>query len=312
MFDRHNESIKTTIYIILYSWAVNCVIGALILFAKPVDKIDANIFASQANIPANTYMTSNLADKIVNKNIKMLSIMSMTKKPTLMLMPEGAINIDVYGNQWLINRLGKLVPNDNSLLLAGGINMQGVAPYNVIYSFNKDGHIVDMYKKQKLVPFGEYIPFRRFLPRLTRSITGDSFDFAIDGTNDLFFFHKNLPIIYPVICYESIFPEYVKHNISISRRKLKKDITNEYAKQIGVATLKQRKELIVNLTNDVWMGWSVGTYQHFLMSRFLAVATGLPVVRVSNNGFSAFIDSKGRVKAITKLNKEDLLIVGSI
>ena len=169
-----------------------------------------------------------------------------------------------------------------------------------------------MYKKQKLVPFGEYIPLRQWLPRLTRSITGDSFDFATDGQNDLFIFYKNLPIIYPIICYESIFPDYVKNNIDISREQLKKDITNDYAARVGVSSLDERKELIVNVTNDVWMGWSVGSYQHFLMNRFLAVATGLPVVRVSNNGFSAFIDSCGRVRAKTKLNQEDLLFVGTI
>ena len=224
-------------------------------------------------------------------------------------MPEGSINYDIDSNDALTSQLGHIVPNDNSLLMSGGIHTKGVAPYNVIYAITNGGYIIDMYKKQKLVPFGEYIPFRKFLPRLTRSITGDMFDFTTSGENSLFIFHKNLPIIYPIVCYESIFPNYVKKNIAISRKKINNDLTKEYAKQVNVKTLEERGEIIVNLTNDVWMKWSVGPYQHFLMTRFLAVATGLPVIRASNNGISAFIDKYGRVKSRTRLNVKDILFV---
>ena len=76
--------------------------------------------------------------------------------------------------------------------------------------------------------------------------------------------------------------------------------------------MAERGEIVVNLTNDAWLKWSVAPYQHFLMARFLAVATGLPVVRVSNNGISAFIDHYGRIIAKTSLNQEDLLLIGRI
>ena len=312
IYNRGNEMIRNVCYSVLGLWIINCVGGTMYLIVHPAEKLGVNLFASQANFAANAYMTADAANKIIDKNVKMLSILSMTKRPTLMIMPEGTLNMNIDGGSSLAKYLGRIVPNDNSLLLVGGVNARGVSPYNVVYALNHDGRIVDMYKKQKLVPFGEYIPLRKWLPRLTRSITGDSFDFATDGQNDLFIFYKNLPIIYPIICYESIFPDYVKNNIDISREQLKKDITNDYAARVGVSSLDERKELIVNVTNDVWMGWSVGSYQHFLMNRFLAVATGLPVVRVSNNGFSAFIDSCGRVRAKTKLNQEDLLFVGTI
>ena len=310
LFFKNDKYTKFFSFVIIGFWILNCIIGMLLLFSAKPKKLNLNIFAVQANMPANLYVDEEMAIRTIEKNANMLSALSSVKKPTLMLMPEGSINITLDGEDFISKKLGRIVPNDNSLLLAGGIDTHGVAPYNVIYAINRDGHIVDMYKKQRLVPFGEYIPFRRFLPRLTRSITGDTFDFATDGDNDLFVFHKNLPIIYPIVCYESIFPDYVKNNIEVSRKRIEEDITAEYAKQINVKTLKERGEVIVNLTNDVWMGRSVGAYQHFLMARFLAVLTDMPVIRVSNNGISAFIDNYGRVKARTSLNKEDLLLVG--
>ena len=310
LFKRQKPVLQNFCLAVVFIWIVNCLFGVLLLVTKPVDKVNVNIFASQANMPATYYINNDIAMRTINKNAKILSIFSHTSHPALMIMPEGSINYNLDSGNMLARQLGRLVPNDMSLLLAGGVDMHGVAPYNVIYAINNDGHIVDMYKKQKLVPFGEYIPFRRFLPRLTRSITGDSFDFATDGANNLFIFHKNLPIIYPIICYESIFPEYVERNIAISRERIINDLTDDYAKQVNVKTLKERGEIIVNLTNDAWMKWSVAPYQHFLMARFLAVSTGLPVIRVSNNGISAFIDSRGRIKARTVLNQEDLLLIG--
>ena len=316
IFKRYNFYIKYISLIIIAYWILNCLIGGAILCLHSNEefnkKFDINIIASQANNKATLYIDDNLAKEILNKNIKILSILSKSSRPTLMLMPEGSVNFNIDSGDTLTKYLGRIVPNDNSLLLTSGIDMHGVSPYNVIYAINDGGYILDTYKKQKLVPFGEYIPFRKFFPRLTKTITGVSFDFASDGDNDLFIFYRNLPIIYPIICYESIFPDYVKNNIKLSRKKLSNDLTKEYTKQIGTKTLAERGEIVVNLTNDAWLKWSVAPYQHFLMARFLAVATGLPVVRVSNNGISAFIDHYGRIIAKTSLNHEDLLLIGRI
>lgn len=309
IFKKQNNILVNFAKIITSCWIANCLIGSLYLMIAPTNKLNVNIFASQANMPAKVYIDNEQASKILNKNAKILSIFSKLSQPTIMLMPEGSINFNLESGNNLTQNLGRLVPNDNSILLAGGIDIHGVAPYNVIYAISNNGNILDMYKKQKLVPFGEYIPLRRFLPRLTRLITGGNFDFSTDGINDLFIFHKNLPIIYPIVCYESIFPTYVKQNIAISRKRLNKDLTEKYTKQINTKTLNDRGEIIVNLTNDAWMKWSFAPYQHFLMTRFLAIYTGLPVIRVSNNGISAFIDNCGRIVTRTKLNKEDLLFV---
>ena len=84
-------------------------------------------------------------------------------------------------------------------------------------------------------------------------------------------------------------------------------MSETYKKENNIKSLKERGEIIVNLVNDIWMRSGFGAYQHFLMSKFLAVRTGVPVVRLSNNGISAIINKYGVVIQQTKLNKEDIL-----
>lgn len=74
----------------------------------------------------------------------------------------------------------------------------------------------------------------------------------------------------PLICYEIIFPG-------------------------EVAEIAPGSDAIVNLTNDGWFGFTPGPWQHFLQARLRAVETGLPLMRNSNSGISAVIDSRGNV-----------------
>ena len=129
---------------------------------------------------------------------------------------------------------------------------------------------------------------------------------AKDEDNDLFTFYRDLPTIYPIVCYESIFPELVIKHIEKYRNKERR-MSETYKKENHIKSLKERGEIIVNLVNDIWMRSGFGAYQHFLMSKFLAVRTGVPVVRLSNNGISAIINKYGVVIQQTKLNKEDIL-----
>ena len=296
-------------------WFCNCLFGALFCLFSKQDTFSQIIVGTQINRSSNLNITSSEAIDILNKNINQIFWTARSNKEMIKIMPENAINFHLESGDNIAKVLGKVVGNEKSILLAGGIYEEGLSIYNAVYSINNDGHVVSLYKKQKLVPFGEYIPVRKFMPFLTRTLTNGMVDFSTDGENDLFIFYRDLPIIYPTICYESIFPNYVVSNIKKSRKYIEKNflelnkIANEGDWGVKIKTLQERRELIVNIVNDAWMKWSVAGYQHFLMTRFLAVATGLPVVRVSNNGISAFIDSRGRVVKNTKLNTEDILFI---
>jgi apolipoprotein N-acyltransferase len=90
------------------------------------------------------------------------------------------------------------------------------------------------------------------------------------------------PTMLPLVCYEAIFPS-------------------------TAVPSGERPGWIVNLTNDGWFGISSGPYQHFQQARMLAIAEGLPVVRVANTGISAVIDPLGRVINSLPLGTEGVL-----
>ena len=254
-----------------------------------------------------------VSDQYFNKRIEVLHMFSHSKKPTIMLMPESSVNETLYSSGNLANFIGNVIPNDNSIMLLGGLHIDGVPVYNAIYSLTHAGEVIGIYKKKHLVPFGEYIPFRNILPpNFIKSVVGYSEDLAVakDEDNDLFTFYRNLPTIYPIVCYESIFPELVMKHIEEYRNKENR-MSETYKKENNIKSLKERGEIIVNLVNDIWMRSGFGAYQHFLMSKFLAVRTGVPVVRLSNNGISAIINKYGVVIQQTKLNKEDILFYQS-
>jgi len=83
-----------------------------------------------------------------------------------------------------------------------------------------------------------------------------------------------------LICYESIFPD-------LTRREV-----NEGA------------DVLVNITNDAWYGFTSGPFQHLAIARLRAVEQGLPLARDGNNGVSAMIDPLGRV--VARLGLDDV------
>lgn len=168
----------------------------------------------------------------------------------------------------------------NAILITGGISDnkkygEEFELYTAMYAVAKNGHKLFEYHKSHLVPFGEYMPFKKILP--FKKLTHGLVDYT-EGNGGLVYLDKYNLKIKPLICYESIFPDFVRTN-------------NEIA------------DLIINITNDTWYGKSSGPYQHFHISRSRAVENGLPMIRVANNGISAIIDPLGRVIKKLDLNE---------
>ncbi|MBI5886483.1 MAG: apolipoprotein N-acyltransferase [Deltaproteobacteria bacterium] len=146
--------------------------------------------------------------------------------------------------------------------------------YNSAWLIDPSGDMAGRYDKIHLVPYGEYVPMRRFLPFLTKLTAGIG-DFS-EGPGPL-------PIgfegggIGVLICYEAIFPE------------------------IAAAQVRNGAEILVNITNDAWFGRSSAPYQHMGMSAVRAVENRTWLVRSANTGISAFVDPAGRIVKKTAL-----------
>ncbi len=149
--------------------------------------------------------------------------------------------------------------------------------YNSAYLVGPGGNIRGKYDKAHLVPFGEYIPFKKWLPFLGKMVENVGDFRPGEKGHTLHWKNYNIGI---QICYEMIFP-------SLSRYMAK----NEAA-------------LLVNITNDAWYGRTSAPYQHFSMAVLRAVENKRSLIRAANTGISGFIDPTGRIIAATPLFKD--------
>ncbi len=200
----------------------------------------------------------------------------------VLLWPESAFPGYLDEDPEMLDQIAEHLP-EGSALLTGAQTREpggtGIRYRNSILAVDQTGRIVTRYAKHHLVPFGEYVPLRGFLPlqRLTAGL-GDFTPGPGPQTVEL----PGLPPVGLSICYEAIFPGRVVDAAS-------------------------RPDWIFNATNDAWFGASLGPRQHLASARMRAVEGGLPMVRAANTGISAVIDGYGRIIARLGLDETGVL-----
>ncbi len=144
----------------------------------------------------------------------------------------------------------------------------GVDLYNSVIAF--DGTQAGVYKKQRLVPFGEYIPFGGLLdilPNLAGMQNAQGFSRGTDTQSPLMANGEQMGL---AICYEVAYPDTTRRN----------------AIDTG---------FLLTVSNDAWFGTSAGPMQHLQMVQMRSLETGRYFVRATNNGVTAIINEKGQV-----------------
>jgi apolipoprotein N-acyltransferase len=139
-----------------------------------------------------------------------------------------------------------------------------------------DGKLGGYYQKRELVPFGEYVPFRRFVPRwvIDRWLQVlDRFGDMSAGPEEQALLATPFGPTAVTICYEAAFPRWARRDAERGAR------------------------LLINLTNDGWYKDTWGPSQHFGMNRFRAVENRITEIRAGNTGISGVIDPWGVVAA---------------
>jgi apolipoprotein N-acyltransferase len=207
--------------------------------------------------------------------------------PDLTVWPEASIDTDPYSERG--QRFLPLLEESaaTSRYLLAGMNLDGPEPRENFYRtqllVDTDGEVVGRYDKQRLVPFGEYIPMRNLLdwiPQLDqvpRDIIPAPAPHSV-MVDDL--------AVAVLICFETLFPEVTRANILA---------TDEPA------------GLLVAATSDASFGDSAEPYQHLAQSQLRAVETGRWVVHAALSGSSAFVDPRGGVHDATALFTADAI-----
>ncbi len=160
--------------------------------------------------------------------------------------------------------------------------------YNSAVFLNRNG-TGDVYHKSILVPGVEKMPFRKymgFLKDFVIDLGGTTGSLGIQEEPSNFILKNNVKIA-PVICYESVFGEYLTRFVN---------------KGAG---------LIVVITNDGWWRNTPGYKQHLSFSRLRAIETRRSVARSANTGISCFINQRGDVSQPTAW-WEEAAIEGSV
>jgi len=149
----------------------------------------------------------------------------------------------------------------------------GVTSYNRAWVVRPDG-LAGKYDKVHLVPFGEYVPFKKLLFFLGKMVTAIGDMAPGERINLLDTGDRKIGV---QICYEIIFPGY--------------------SRQIA----KMGATAIVNITNDSWFGRSAASRQSLAMAVFRAVENRIPVLRAAQSGISAIISQTGEITGETEL-----------
>jgi len=169
---------------------------------------------------------------------------------------------------------------DSYFLIGGDRPVENQYFENYGIFINKDGEIVDQYLKQHPVPFGEYIPFRKYLEWIPPLALVPRDMVRGDGQK---IFMVNDTKISTVISFEGSFQRYIRNSV-----------------QDGA-------ELVVILTNQASYGESGMSDQFILMSRANAISNERPIVHAAITGKSAFIDYNGKVISKTELFETETL-----
>ncbi len=211
-------------------------------------------------------------DKIIQ-----LSENALGEKPDVLIWPEAAMppldekmfgaltNFIARHHVWMI-----LGADDAQVrtVTGGGLETNF---YNSSFLFSPDGNAVATYHKQRLVIFGEYVPFERWLPFM-KWLTPIGGSFAQGETASPFQIGSPRAKISVLICFEDVFPHYAREQV------------------------ESDTDFLLNLTNDGWFGERSAQWQQAANAFFRAVENGLPLVRCTNNGLTCWVDKFGRLR----------------
>lgn len=213
-----------------------------------------------------------------------LSSLSKDLKPDLVVWPETATPFYFMRNTELSKLVLTGIHEIGADFLIGSPAFtpknNKIEYYNSAFLVDAAGNVNGRYDKTHLVPFGEYVPMKKWLPFVHKMVESVG-DFDIGEKGRTIRWQKSRIGIQ--ICYEVIFP-------ALSR-----------------AMVQNHASLLVNLTNDAWYGRSSAPYQHFSMSVFRAVENRRSLVRAANTGISGFIDPTGNVIENTQIFKDAVI-----
>ncbi len=242
----------------------------------PGEKADYMAALIQPNFPESPEYPSNWMDQHAAEldELERLSVVSAQAVHGITIWPE--VPAPFY---WLdpkfSGRMASIARATRNHVLTGVVDWKPgregrLLPYNSAALVDPTGRRVFSYDKIQLVPFGEYVPMRRWLT-FAQQLTAEVGEFQPGSVYAVGEIPGGRFSVF--ICYEAIFPDRIRHFVASGAR------------------------LLVNLSNDGWFARTAAGEQHLAMARVRAVENRRWLLRCTNTGITASIDPYGRIVA---------------
>ncbi len=210
--------------------------------------------------------------------------MTFRSRPVdLIVWPETAVPILKEHAEGYLTMMGRFAQDRRSAMITGVPVRQPNAEGELRYynGLTTAGDAQGTYLKQKLVPFGEYVPLQDLLRGLIAFFDLPMSDFARGAPEQPLLQAKGYRIA-PFICYEVVYPEFA-------------------------ASLAAQSDILLTVSNDAWFGHSIGPLQHLQMAQTRALEAGRWMIRATNNGVTVLIDPQGRITERVPAFEEQVL-----
>jgi len=253
--------------------------GVKKLRRPPGETVPLKVAGVQGNVPVYDYWNPECDGRILAGYVRQTR-MALAMHPHLVVWPEASTPRPLLIDGATFDQVKGLAEGTDADFLIGSVHYEQspLGDYNSAILLSDHARTAQIYNKVHLVPFGEYVPFRRAFPPL-QWIVGKQVPYDFDpGKGPVLLSlsggsaaHPALSLG-PLICFEDTLG----------------DLTRGFA-ALGA-------QLLITLTNDGWFDHSVATRQHLANAQLRTVETGLPLLRVADTGITCLVDSTGRIR----------------
>jgi apolipoprotein N-acyltransferase len=269
---RIDKRILKRLFFLVLIFAIIITYSSFRLKAKePREKVGVSLI--QPNILDKQFLGPDDKEEI----LKSLSVfIKNTPKENLVVLPEAAWPYLLDKRNSKI--ISSFVKENKRNIFVGAITKKDTSYYNSALLFNQNGNVVETYNKIKLVPFGEYVPLRKYLSFI--EVLNSVGDITPGGEKKSFSFQNKT--FASLICFEDIFPYYV-------------------------AEVAANKDFLLNITDDSWFYGQPEAGQHLSIMVLRAIENRIPIIRAANSGISGWVSPEGYITKLEK-NKDNLFV----
>ena len=223
----------------------------------------------QGNISQDKKWNSSMVNESLNHYQKLI----LDSDASLIILPETSIPIEVNTiPKSFIKKIQNHVAHNNGHIIFGAIEENMGRYYNSAFLIGKDYRV--SYRKNHLVPFGEFIPLKKYLGYVYQNWLNIPFTNLSKGKQKSVPLFKIKDLHFAInICYEDVFG-------------------NEIA---SLDKYTSEPHVLVNISNDAWYGKSIAAEQHLQISQARAIENKKMMIRSTNTGVTAFISRDGEV-----------------